>query len=255
MSLVGPHQRENAVNALRVMEFIRCGRVRDPKIPTAATAGVRSRTAPCASGWRTRRLPGVSRRCCPAPRTGMDRRGCDEGAVVEVHRRRVRDRRRRRAHRRVRAGVLRDGRRNLPGRPLAVVVAMASDKDRAGFLMEVIKAKPEVIVLTTVPIAGDGTFHVDLRAQGGVGFLRREGEGRGGVREEEGGREGGPNCSIRGRRGGFWGRPISRGRFPPLLGLRKGAMGRGGAVCVTGSLNTVSRARAWGKARGYGLAE
>ena len=31
MSLVGPHQRENAVNALRVMEFIRCGGGRGPE--------------------------------------------------------------------------------------------------------------------------------------------------------------------------------------------------------------------------------
>ena len=38
-----------------------------------------------------------------------------------------------------------------------------------------------------------------------------------------------------------------------VAGLRKGERGRGGAVCVTGSLNTISRARAWGKARGYGL--
>ena len=38
-----------------------------------------------------------------------------------------------------------------------------------------------------------------------------------------------------------------------VAGLRKGKRGREGAVCVTGSLNTVSRARAWGNARGYGL--
>ena len=31
MSLVGPHQRENAVNALRVMEFIRCGGGQGPE--------------------------------------------------------------------------------------------------------------------------------------------------------------------------------------------------------------------------------
>ena len=38
-----------------------------------------------------------------------------------------------------------------------------------------------------------------------------------------------------------------------VAGLRQGEKGRGGAVCVTGSLNTVSRAVAWGKARGYVL--
>ena len=38
-----------------------------------------------------------------------------------------------------------------------------------------------------------------------------------------------------------------------VAGLRQGEKGRGGAVCVTGSLNTVSRAVAWGKARGYAL--
>ena len=42
----------------------------------------------------------------------------------------------------------------FPGKPVAVVVAMANDKDHVGFMRMVIRSRPAAVVLTQVPISG-----------------------------------------------------------------------------------------------------
>jgi len=45
-------------------------------------------------------------------------------------------------------------RRAFPKQPLALVIAMADDKDHSGVMAQLRKAKPVVVIFTTVPIAG-----------------------------------------------------------------------------------------------------
>ena len=49
------------------------------------------------------------------------------------------------------AATLRDA---FPSAPLALVVAMADDKDAHGIMTALQLARPEVVVFTTAPIAG-----------------------------------------------------------------------------------------------------
>ena len=59
----------------------------------------------------------------------------------------------------------------FPGRPLALVVGMADDKDHAGFLKELRGAGAQVVVFTSMPIAGAMHRYMPL-AHAGAGTDR-----------------------------------------------------------------------------------
>ena len=256
MSLVGPHQRENAVNALRVMEFIRCGGGQGPEDSDGGYRWSKITDDTMRVGLENAVSPGCFETVLPPLR---GRVWTDEVAVRERWSRCID----------VECGIVADGAHTVesaqaffetvgeifPGDPLAVVVAMASDKDRAGFLMEVIKAKPEVIVLTTVPIAGGTERSMSTSAlKEAWEFCEEKVRDAEAYAKNKADEKGKPELFNP------WSPPrvLVEDDFDAAIdaavaGLRKGKRGREGAVCVTGSLNTVSRARAWGKARGYGL--
>ena len=257
MSLVGPHQRENAVNALRVMEFIRCGGGQGPEDTDGGVPWDKINDETMRIGLENAVSPGCFETVLPP----MKGRAWSDDFAVRGRNARAID---------VECAVVADGAHTVesaqaffetvgevfPAEPLAVVVAMASDKDLEGFLMECAKAKPEVIVLTTVPVAGAmdrATPTSELKAA--WDFIEERILGAEAYAKSTADEQGtpelftpwswAPRVSVED--------DVSAAIDAAVAGLRQGEKGRGGAVCVTGSLNTVSRAVAWGKARGYAL--
>ena len=152
----------------------------------------------------------------------------------------------------------------FPGQPLAVVVAMASDKDHQGFLREVMAVRPVSVVLTQVPIAGGRERATPVEAlmvawNAAAAAADEVAAAASGERSGVGG-EGSSTAAATPEKQAPWTTTVSvvhdLGEAITLAAAavrRGGGSGNegGGVVCVTGSLNTVSKARAWAGERGY----
>jgi folylpolyglutamate synthase/dihydrofolate synthase len=220
MPLLGPHQRENARLAVAAIAFLRAG----------------------GGGGPDHRDGGA-----PWPvddehvRRGLERAespGCFEVIVAPAAERDERD------ERDVRKGsgsdwwLVADGahtpesaaaatataREVFPNAPkIAAVVAMAADKDHVGFLREMIRARVDVVVLTTVDISGGRERAAETET------LAAAWDEASGTADDA----------------------TTAASLEEGIDAARAALGDegGGVVLVLGSLNTVAKARAWATGR------
>ena len=237
MSLLGPHQRDNARTALAVLEFLRKGGGQGPD-DCDGGEGWTITDDDMRRGLEAAESPGCFETIV-APHSLCSGGGISGGPICAV----MADG----AHtRESAAAALATLSEVFPGRPAAVVVAMAVDKDHEGFLAEVMAARPVAVVLTQVPISGGGERTMPA---GKLMAVWRE------VMMETEGDVAGTKGATSGQSGTTVLEVDELGEAISQAAAMVSQVSTGdvdeGVVFVTGSLNTVSRARAWAAQRGY----
>ena len=125
---------------------------------------------------------------------------------------------------------------------IAAVVAMAADKDHVGFLREMVRAKIDIVVLTTVDVAGGRERAAETET-----LVAAWDEATKGDEDDATEFLASSHATERAR-------ATTAGSLEEGIDAARAALGdaRGGVVLVLGSLNTVAKARAWARARAAG---
>ena len=125
---------------------------------------------------------------------------------------------------------------------IAAVVAMAADKDHVGFLREMVRAKIDIVVLTTVDVAGGRERAAETET-----LVAAWDEATKGDEDDATEFLASSHATERAR-------ATTAGSLEEGIDAARAAFGdeRGGVVLVLGSLNTVAKARAWARARAAG---